>query len=292
MKSFHEYVKEKGLDCPVRVFPNMEYRCVRDEHELKDLPFSEKLTICFATGLYDNFAGIIKGVDTDGTVRYYLPADTMYFSFFAALLPEFSGEQIMNDIISVFYRMTDRIDDSVFLYIDTVFSDEKYGGYGKIARFGCKIMYYGCVAEEHYRSPFFYETKFGAKIKMYALYQFLVKGISVKDAANFGKFLKAEDIEDEIASNCLAIAAKSFERKCDTIYDEWFNLIDWRIGSDYNQPLQRGCFESYDEYMAWRSESPERAWLPTSLREARDLWSSYHPKGHYKARVGNGQKLR
>jgi hypothetical protein len=140
--------------------------------------------VIFDWGIFDDFCVYV--VDKYNMRR--APKDVEYFEFFRDLAKSMGNEKVYDDFLMI-YKMTskeikqevrDKIEEIAKTYPENVcFEVEK----------NFTVIWGGMIAEENKEN-----TRLGKRIKHLGMYQVLIEGMDVKEAANFSKNQTAENL--------------------------------------------------------------------------------------------------
>lgn len=159
-----------------------DIKSVRFINKMGDIGGAYGMTIFFGEGNKDEYAAWIGAwvLDKNNVWRYMCtkPTDKYYFEI-ASLLGKYYGNMaVYNDLFSIFLCAGSDIQQSVISFINNLAL--KYDGEYHVWALNLFLhVYYGMVAEEHYPG-----TKLGKTIKMNGLYEMLIDGKSIEDAAD------------------------------------------------------------------------------------------------------------
>lgn len=153
-----------------------------------DLAFG--MHIGFAHGQKDDWCAWTWYVDSQSDIiTWYQPCDTFYFEIAQLLQLAYSHIVVLNDFVLICKWMTDTLtpvpqDDIIHNIYEL---SRKYNECNTdMDAAYCMFMhvYYGFIAEEYYKTPSGSPSLFGKFIKLNGLYDLLVDGKSVSEAAN------------------------------------------------------------------------------------------------------------
>jgi hypothetical protein len=146
-------------------------------------------TIVFGRGRIDDWCVYI--IDSSGRNA---PSDIQYFDYLNNLAQAHGTNSVYNDFVQLWDAATSTPDPSVNNLIDSLVSVHPVSMVDD-SRMWYTVLYMAMVSEENYPN-----TKLGKRLKRLGVHQFLLEGMSPKDAANFSRKMKWGDIAAECQS--------------------------------------------------------------------------------------------
>ncbi len=147
--------------------------------------FSDNSSIGFGRGKIDSFCVYIK--DENG-VR--APLDTEYFQFIHKLASKYGTIAVYNSFKKLYNIAEKEIHPKAIEIIDE--ASNKFSEMYLESQLYFSVLYLAMVAEENYPN-----TKLGKRLKRLGIYQFLFKGMTVDEAANWSRGKPWRVISDE-----------------------------------------------------------------------------------------------
>jgi hypothetical protein len=118
------------------------------------------------------------------------PSDTEYFSDFQKLAQTHTAQKIYDYFVIIYNLVAKQIDGKIFALIQKL--SQTYGNDGAEIQILFSIVYAGMVAEQN--KAF---TKLGKRVKRLGMYQILIEGMPVQQAALYSKGKTWREIEKE-----------------------------------------------------------------------------------------------
>lgn len=143
-----------------------------------------KCKVIFRKGAFDDFC--VYFVDEYNRER--APKDVEYFEFFRDLANSMENRKVYNDFLMI-YEMTNKtIDVKVRHKIDEIVKTYPENVCFEVEK-NFTVIWGGMIAEENKEN-----TRLGKRIKHLGMYQVLIEGMDVEEAANFSKNQNAENL--------------------------------------------------------------------------------------------------
>ena len=152
--------------------------------ENKQFIFSDGSVMFFGRGNFDSFCAYYK---ENSKAKQRALRDVEYFGTAQLLADKTSPEKFYDDFCRVYDATGKKVDRRVISMISDISKD--YGDYSDIAEQTFGILYMGMLAEENKQN-----TKLGKKIKRLGIHNVIMENVSVQNAANFMKGMRAYEI--------------------------------------------------------------------------------------------------